>query len=243
MAFNEKSRMTREWIERTWAANPPTLLENGNLRFLARTAFVNILERPKPRPGDDPNKERAYGSVLMLPDVGGPVSLAPFEAELTKLYKEHMPAALANPDLRAKLNKPLKDQREYINKKSVDGDLFDGFVPGRRCISANSSKTQPFVVDLNGAPIIDKTRIYSGCWVLAVVKPEWIKVSDNPGPTFYLQGVIVAADDENLGGSGAGGVSAADLGGIKLDPTVNPAAAFGMDGVTAAPVAAVSLLD
>lgn len=240
MAFNENTRMTPEWIARVWKDNPCRKLPNGNIIFLARTAFCNVLERPKAGPD---GKERAYGSVLMIPDlnlIGGQAALQPLVDDVNALYKEKMPAALANPDLRAKLHNPFKKQDGYINTKSPTGDLYDGFVPGRLCISANSSQSQPAVVDQSLAPVIDKARVYSGCWVIAAVKAGWITNPQNPGPTFYLQSLMVVADDNSLGGVGQSNPSA-DFAGVKVDAAVNPAAMFGEDGPTAggqAPAAA-----
>jgi hypothetical protein len=226
MAFNEKTRMTPEWIQRVWNDNPCRKIEKtGGIIFVARTAFCNVLERPKP--GQD-GKERAFGSVLLIPDlalIGGEAALKPLQDDYDALLKEHMPAALANADLRGKLHNPLKKQGTFINTKSKDADLYDGFVPGRLCISANSSQSQPGVYDQNMAPIIDKARVYSGCWVIAEVKGGWIKNPQNPGPTFYLQQMMVIADDNSLGGVGASNPSDA-FAGVKVDAAVNPSSLF-----------------
>lgn len=244
MDMAENTRMTPEWIQRVWQANPCQRLPNGNIIFPARTAFCNILERPKPT---KPDEVKAYGSVLLLPDlalIGGPAAIKVLEDAYAALLKEKMPAALQNPDLREKLHNPFKKQGSYINTKSENGDLYEGFVPGRLCISANSSQSQPAAVDQNMAPIVDKSRLYSGCWVIAAVREGWIKNPQNPGPTFYLQSVMVIADDNSLGGVGVSNPSA-DFGGVKIDAAVNPSAAFGMAGATAGAVepTAMSLLD
>jgi hypothetical protein len=222
----EKSRMTREWVERVWADNPCVLLDNGNIRFVARAAFVSVLERPKP--GAD-GKERAFGLVALLPDLGGPVNIDALKKAVMDIYAEKAPAALNSAELRAKLNQPIKAQDGYVDK---EGKLYDGFVPGRLCISANSSKSKPPVVDLNGSPIVEKSQIYSGCWVIVAVKPAWFDVDTNKGPTFYLQSVMVIAHDENLGGAGQGNPEQ-DFKGVKVDASVNPAGAFGVDAATA----------
>ena len=232
--------MKPEWITRVWNDNPCQLLPNGNIVFLARTAFCNVLERPKP--GAD-GKEKAFGSVLMIPDlalIGGQDALKPLADARMALVKEHMPAAIAHKDLMAKLHNPFKAQGGYINTKSKDGDLYDGFVPGRLCISANSSISKPPVVDQNMAPIIDKAHVYSGCWVIAAVAPGWIKNPQTPGPTFYLHSLMVVADDTRLGGVGQSNPSQ-DFAGVKIDQTVNPAAAFGVEGGTAGPASAVEV--
>lgn len=235
----EKSKMTREWVERVWKDNPCVLLDNGNIRFVTRLGFANLLERPKP--GAD-GKDRAYGTVCLLPELGGPVTIDALMKAANDLYAEKLPAALTNAELRAKLNQPFKKQDGYIDKEGV---LYDGFVPGRWCISANSSQSKPPVVDQNGAPIVDKSQVYSGCWAIVAVRPGWFDVGTNKGPTFYLQSVMVIAGDENLGGVGSSNPSQ-DFAGVKVDPTVNPAAAFGIDpsmgGQPAQSAAAVDLL-
>lgn len=239
MAFNENTRMTPQWIQKVWGEYPCAKNNQGEIVFLARTAFCNVLERPKPGPD---GKERAYGSVLLIPDlnlIGGAPALKALDDDYNALLKEFMPAALANPDLRSKLHNPIKKQGGFINTKSPDADLYDGFVPGRLCISANSSQSQPPVVDQNCAPIIDKSRVYSGCWVLAAVKGGWIKNPQNPGPTFYLQSLMVVADDNSLGGVGASNPSQT-FAHVKLDASVNPAGMFGGEG---APAGASSLFD
>lgn len=233
----EKSKMKREWIERVWTDNPCVLLPNGNIRLgPSRAAFVNLLERPKP--GAD-GKERAFGMVILLPDLAGPVSIKPLTDAATELYKENNPAALTNKAILDKLNNPFKKQEGYVDK---DGKMYDGFVEGRICISSNSS-SQPPVVDQNLAPIVDKRHVYSGCWVIPTVIAKWFDVGTNKGPTFYLQSVMVVADDENLGGTGSANPNA-DFAGVKIDQTVNPAAAFGVEGPTAgaAEPSAVDLL-
>lgn len=231
----EKSRMTREWVERVWADNPCLKLDNGNVRFVARLGFVNLLERPKP--GSD-GKERAYGAVLLLPEMGGAVSMAPLQAEVSALFGEKAPLALQNAEVMKKYNNPFKKQDGYVDKKT--GQLFDGFVMGRFCISANSSQSKPSVVDINGAPIVDKSGIYSGCWAIVAVRPAWYK-NESEGATCYLQSVMKIADDENLGGVGQSNPSQ-DFAGVKIDPTVNPAAAFGVGGTTAAQQAAIDMM-
>ena len=75
------------------------------------------------------------------------------------------------------------------------------------------------------APIIDKKHVYSGVWAIVTLAPKWFDVSTNKGPTFYLQSVMVVADDESLGGTGSANPNS-DFAGVKIDATVNPSAAF-----------------
>lgn len=212
----EKSRMTREWIQRVWADNPCRMLDNGNMiTGPVRLAFANILERGKPQP---PKTEGSFGAVLLFPEG---VDLSVPKAQVLDLIKENAPAALANQALADRLNKPLKKQDTFVDK---EGRLYDGFVDGRVCISANSG-SQPPCVDMGMAPIIDKKHVYSGVWAIVTLAPKWFDVSTNKGPTFYLQSVMVVADDENLGGTGSANPNS-DFAGVKIDAAVNPSAAF-----------------
>lgn len=221
----EKTQMTAEWIARVAADNPVQQLANGNYLVFCRLAFANILERGKPQP---PKTEGSYGAVLLLPDV---LDLTPLKQAVVDLLKENAPAALANQALADKLNKPLKKQDSFVNTKSETGELYDGFVPGRFCISANSGN-QPPCVDQRMAPIVDKSKCYSGVWAIVTITAKWFDVGTNKGPTFYLQSVMVVADDTSLGGVGSANPND-DFKGVKIDQAVNPAAAFGAEGHTA----------
>ena len=94
--------------------------------------------------------------------------------------------------------------------------------------------------DQNLSPLIDKSDVYSGMWVLAAVREGWIKTKENPGPTYYLQSLMKVADDNSLGGIGQSSPSS-DFKGVKIDQTVNPAEAF--NGSAPAEAGAVNLLD
>lgn len=196
----EKSRVTDAWLERAWSQNPNKINDNGTVTTgPVRLAFVNLIERGKNKDGS----LRAWGAVLLFPDhriiksMNMPVLMQP----VTALLKEKAPLALGNPAVRAKYHDPFKKQDTFIDPKT--GELYDGFVEGRFAISSNSSQTQPPVVDPRMAPIVDKSKVYSGCWALVNLNPGWIARDDKKGPTFYMNTVMVIADDENLGGVGA----------------------------------------
>lgn len=234
----EKTKMTREWIDRVWKDNPCQLLPNGNIRTgPVRLGFVNLVGEPQK---DKTGKEKSRGVVLLFPDLGGPVDISVLVAAATEIYKEKAPAALTNAALMAKLNNPFKKQGDYIDK---DGNIYDGFVEGRTCISSNSPGSQPPVVDQNLTPLISHRDVHSGVWAIVTLAAKWFDVDTNKGPTFYLQSVMVVADDENLGGTGSANPNT-DFAGVKIDAAVNPAAAFGVEGPTAgaAEPAAVDLL-
>lgn len=213
----EKTNMTPDWVARVTAANQPKKLPNGNILVFGRGSFVNVLERPPP--GSN-GKERAYGLVLLLPEQ---TDLSVLKDEAKALFQEKAPAALTNKAIAGKYHNPFKKQGEYIDKKT--GQMYDGFVEGRICLSLNSSKSQPLVVNQRMAPITDKAQIYSGCWVICSIRPAWFRVDGNEGPTFYLQQVMVVAEDESLGGVGR--PDPKDFAGISIEGNVNLDDAFG----------------
>lgn len=223
--FNEKTRMTPEWVARVANDNPVERLSNGNLRVFCRLAFANVLERSKKKNGE----EGPFGVVVLLPEA---LDISLLRNAVVDLIKKEMPAALENQAIADKLHKPIKLQDGFVNMKpEAQGALYDGFVPGRLCISANSGN-QPPCVDQNMAPIVDKRHCYSGAWAIVTLVDKWFKADGNQGPTFFLQSVMIVADDENLGGVGAANPNE-DFKGVKVDKAVNPAAAFGATGHTA----------
>ena len=218
--MTEKTRMPADWIARTVAAHQPKKLPNGNILVFGRLAFCNVLERPKP--GAD-GKERAYGCVVLLPEE---TDLSVLKAEAGALFKEKAPAALTNKAIASKYHNPFKKQEDQVSKES--GTPYDGFVEGRVCLSVNSSKSQPPVVNQRMAPVTDKKDVYSGVWAIVSIRPGWFKVQGKEGPTFYLQQVMVVADDESLGGVGR--PDASEFAGISITSDVDPSAAFGVQG-------------
>lgn len=239
----EKTNMTPEWISRVWQDNPCRLQKNGNiLTGPVRLAFCNVLEPGKNKDGS----EKGYGVVLLFPDlglIGGPEALAVLQNARLGLIKEKMPAALANEALRKKLHNPFKDQGDFVDTKSTDGSLYEGFVAGRPAISANSRTSKPMVTDANLSPVIDKSEVFSGCWALVALNPGWIGRDDKKGPTFYLNGVMVIAKDQSLGGVGGPGNAKDLFEGVKIDGAVDPAAMFGDAGSAPAEKQPVNLFD
>lgn len=214
--MGEKTKMTPDWVARVTAANQPKKLPNGNILVFGRLAFVNLLERPKRQDGS----EGSYGAVVLLPSE---TDLSLLKDEAKALFQEKAPAALTNKAIAAKYHNPFKKQDDQVDKKT--GALYDGFVEGRICLSVNSSQSQPPVVNQKMAPITDKTKVYSGCWGIVSIRPAWFKVQGNEGPTFYLQQVMVVADDESLGGVGR--ADPRDFQGVSIEANVNLDDAFG----------------
>lgn len=221
----EKSRMSNEWIEKAWAQYPNKINPNGTVTTgPVRAAFCQVLgDKPKNKAGE----EKAWGTVLLFPDhrIIKTMNLGVLAGPINDLLREKAPIALTDKRVRAKYHDPFKKQDQYIGK---DGSLYAGFEDGLFCISANSSQSRPLVVNQRNAPIVEKSGIYSGCWVLANLNPGWINREDKKGPTFYLDALMVVAEDEMLGGSG-GFVNPNEVfGAVNIEAgDINPDAAFG----------------
>ena len=170
--------------------------------------------------------------MLIIPDLTIPnVNIDLLYDAAGDLLREKAPAALTDPDLRARYHNPFKKQESFVELKT--GEIYDGFTPGRIAISANSPGGKPDVFDQRQQIITDKDRAYSGCWAMVGLNPGWINRDEKKGPTFYLQWAIIVADDENLGGSGRTAPAVA-FAGVQIDAEVNPAAQFGEDDKQAA---------
>jgi hypothetical protein len=179
-----------------------------------------------PEAGQADGKERAYGAVLLFPE-GADLSV--LKAEAKALIQENMPAALTSKAVFDKLNNPFKDQGGFTDP---EGQLYDGFVGG----ASPSRPTPPRASRRWSTRRWPRSSTSGTSTPAAGPSSPWPRAGStsdtNKGPTFYLQSVMVVADDENLGGAGAANPSA-DFAGVKIDDAVNPAAAFGVEGATA----------
>lgn len=207
MTFEMKdSDMDAAWIADMWAKNPCTKIldqngtPNGNYRTgPLRLGFVNIFERGKPVP---PATQGKFGSHLIFP-IAADLAVLKGAATETALAKWPTAGQQGGPTLHT----PFRQQSEKQN--------LSGYNPGGIFIVATADQQQPYCVDPRGAPITDKAKLYSGVWALAVIRPFDFDKGMKKGVGFGLQGVIVIADDRNLGGGGSNPL--ADMAGAQID--------------------------
>ena len=192
-----------DWLRQTQAnvpiqkiIDPATGNWNGDFLLFARAAFCDLLELPKPRPGQ--TSQPKFGShLLCLPGT----DFSPLYEEYYRLcginFAEYYVAPQGGQQgYYAGLHSPFRDQAEKLK--------FGGFTPG--CVFLNcTSKYKPPVVDSRMNPVVDPSKIYPGMWVIAAIKAY--PFGKNPpqpkkGVAFGLQSVMIVGDDTRLGQKG-----------------------------------------
>lgn len=221
----EATNMKPDWVARVVADNPISLLPNGNVRTCpVRLSFPHLLTPSKPT---KEKPEGSYGSTLLFP-FG--IDDSVLRKAATEVVAASLPAALQPGGPRV-FNpfKVVKAADDPNWQKGDPTDASEGYVRGALVLRCNSTAAI-LTVDQRLAPITDTARIYPGVWAICTIRPYWFSGDTNKGPTFGLQSVMIVADDVNLGGGAAN--PQADFAGVKIDASVNPAAAFGQ-GATA----------
>ncbi len=145
-----------------------------------RASFVYVF-----RPGKPNDKGQQKYAITMLFPAG---------ADLTAMKKAAQDAVVAkwgaDPAKWPKnLRNPFRDQGEKT---------FEGYVAGNKFVTATSDR-KPGVVDQKVNPILDESRVYSGCWCRASVRAFTYSNMGNIGVSFGLQNVQLIRDDEPLG--------------------------------------------
>lgn len=112
----------------------------------------------------------------------------------------------------AGLKSPFRDQGE----KAKEGVLPNGYTAGNTFIKFKCSvKRRPGVVDAGVKPIIDPSKVYAGCWMIADVDAFAYDKKGNKGVSFGLNHVQVIADGEPIDGR------------IRVDQAFKPVAGTG----------------
>ncbi len=207
------TNMTEEWISSALKNNPCVKLSNGDIRTCpVRLSFPWLFKMSKPIP---PNTEGKFGASLLFP-LGA--SIAALQAEAVETAKAKWG------DKMPKLRSPFLSQDD-------DAERYVGYTPGAVLIRASSNQKVP-VVDQNLAPIVEEERVYPGVWAIVTVRAFAYDKGVNKGVSFGLQAVMIIADDQNIGGTGAANPQQA-FAGVKVDANLNPSALFGAEEKTA----------
>lgn len=210
-----KSRVTAAWVADLWSRYPITAVLDsaGQPTGRFRTGIVRVsfphLFTPQPPPSDNPNKAPTWALSLLFP-FGADLSLLIADAQ--RAAGEKFGANAAN----MALHTPFRDQREKAHQ-------YEGYVPGAIFFTASSQRRPP-VVDVNGAPIVDETKAYAGCWAMVTVHAYPFDTPKKKGVSFGLDSVMIVADDDAFGAGG--GDPNTDFAGVSIEQQVNPAALF-----------------
>jgi hypothetical protein len=157
-----------------------------------RMAFVNVFE---PRKKKNPTDKDKFGLTMLFEDGE---DLAEIKEMGRKLMTEKF-----GPDPKAwpkGWRKPWRDQSDKdVDNEDATSKQYDGFVSGRLFMNASTSR-QPQVVDNNVKDILDKTKIYSGCYGMAHITLFWYD-NESKGIGVSLNSLQKLDDGEPLGGA------------------------------------------
>jgi hypothetical protein len=155
-----------------------------------RLAFANLFEMTSFNDGK-PN----YNMVMLFPKTMDP-------AEMAKLTNACYSVAVAQWGEQANWPKDKAGQPN-VAFPFKDGDLekYDGFA-GMKTLSAKAYNRPPAIVDANKQPILDRNKIYSGCWCLAIIQFfAWKNQFGNCGVSASFDAVQLVREDDPFGGS------------------------------------------
>ena len=149
-----------------------------------RIAYAHGLFEARVSKDAEPGAKPKFTAVLLIPP---DVSLEPFvaavKAAMMKSWNKLVP-------LPASKN-PIKDAAEKADK--------EGFDEGWHYINVSATR-QPAVVDRALNPILDKSIVYSGCWVRAHINTYATNHPKNPHRvSFGVNSVQFVKDGERLG--------------------------------------------
>ena len=180
------TRMSDEWLLDKMMENPCVLLESGNLRMPpCRLSFPHLFEKQKPM---EPGGRSVYSATFLF-HAFADIEVAKEQARIAAVAKWADYGKPTGP----KLTSPFRDQAEK--------QKFDGYIPGSLFITATAERHVP-IVDLRMVPIVEKDKVYPGCWVIPTVRVFTYDKKVNKGVAFGLQSLMVVADDIALGGGG-----------------------------------------
>lgn len=214
------SRMSLDWLTRACAQNPVSKIMDpvtgeftGNYSTgPVRLSFPHLFEKHAVQAGQ---RETFNTAVLWPPGVDySAINNAVNDCAIGAFKQNMTPQGFVWYGLKS----PFHDQAEKALK-------YKGYTPSAVNFGS-SSEFKPRVVDPNMNDIITTERVYPGVWAIVAVNAYSFN-NVSKGVSLGLQSVMIIADDENIGGGGATDPRQA-FAGIRLDPTVNVAAGFGV---------------
>lgn len=181
-----------------------------------RFAFVNLF---KPRKNDQ-GKEK-YGVTLLFPHPSKLTGAAKAEYEscIAKLQAAAKEAATEKWGAKP----PTGLRTPFRNQGDKAGD-YAGYEDGAIFLNVTSEQ-RPECVDETVQPIIEPSKLYSGCYGRVSLRAFAYDNSGNKGVSFGLQNVQKLRDGEPLGGRGPASAdfqpmaAAANSAGGAADPT------------------------
>lgn len=183
-----------------------------------RLVFPNLFEaKPFMRNGK-PAGEPKYGLTMLF----APNDIAGLKAKAIEVAKAKWPGR----DLK-ELAFPLKNGDSLAEKaeaKGKDGSFYRGTI-----VLKASSKFKPQVVGADRQPILDKDKVYSGCYGYAeinFVPYDAINDGAKDGVTAYVNFVMKSRDGQRVAGRTAADVFAGIQGGTSNEDVLDDEIAF-----------------
>jgi len=166
-----------------------------------RLSFVNIFE---PRPSKNKPEELKYSLTLYIPKTDT-ASLDRIKAGILAAKNKGVESKWGGklPGVMADPNKPFAGTtiHDADTEAGQDGDLYVTKHPAAKgCYILHvASKNKPGIVDRAGNPIIDPSKVYSGCWGRANITFYPYANAGNKGISAGLNHVQFLRDDDPLG--------------------------------------------
>lgn len=134
-----------------------------------------------------------------------------------------------------KFHKPWQDQsKNDAENEEREGKPYDGYKSGNLMLNCMSAEDAPEVVDQKLQAVIEKRKVYSGCWGIGNIDLFWFEAKNkqgvvtNKGITSSLNCFQKTRDDAPLGG-GARPQASAVFKPIAVDTKKGAAAVFAED--------------
>lgn len=178
------------WIQAVYAANPPHIMEDGNVfTGPVRLAFTDGIFKMVKKMKSDVNSKEAYMCNLLFPPM----------ADMTPLWAKYCEIAQKEfPD-----NPYVQSRNQFVGlvepwRDGAEKPAYSGFTPGCNFIIPKSGY-KPAVIDMALNPIVNEDAIYAGVWAYCVIQPyAGGKGKPKKGPMWGLLSIMKIGDDQPL---------------------------------------------
>ena len=212
MPIMKDSILDDTWLTEVMTKNPPCIRPNGEIfTGPVRLAFVNLLE---------PDKKGKYNCALLFP-VG--TDMSPIQNAALEIAREKFPRDFDDQGPIG-IHFPFHDQKE----KAFGDSPYKGYTPGGVFFNVSNNETQPDIFDTHKQKVTDPSKVYSGVWAFLLLNTyTYGPPQPKKGVSFGIRAIMLAQDDQKLGGGGGQRNAEADFGFVKITATANVADKFG----------------
>lgn len=159
-----------------------------------RLSFTDSLFEPRPKDPKNPNSDKVFSCLILLPKG---FDLAPLKAAMAAAIKDKFGDKKLSPEKMAPYGNPI--YKAEVKRDEETGELPPGMEEGGYYISV-SNRFQPQVVDRQAQPITDKNKLYSGCYGSVHLNAYAWDYGGKWGVSLGVEAVQFVRDGERLGG-------------------------------------------